>query len=79
MSNTEATFADPERIALIESIAAKISSFMEANADAIFRTTWACMWLADKECLRELSARANPDPFETLKTVEERRNVQTCQ
>lgn len=60
MSNTEATFADPERIALIESIAAKISSFMEANADITFRTTWACMWLANKECLRELSAHSYP-------------------
>ncbi|ODM15162.1 hypothetical protein SI65_09401 [Aspergillus cristatus] len=77
MSNTEAMFAEPERVALIGSIAAKVSSFTEANADITFRTTWACMWLADIECLRELDGHSSSNLFATLRPVEERRIVQT--
>lgn len=72
MSNTEATFADPERVDLIETVAAKISSLEEAMEEITFRTTWACMWLADKEGLEEPRTPASHDLFEPLKTFEER-------
>lgn len=75
MSDSEETFRDPARVALIRSISEKFNNVVKTRQEFTFRTAWTCLWLADLERLRELDGYSAFSLLGQLESVENSKMV----